>query len=295
MAMGINPTQRVLELVKAKGPVIPSQISGEIGTNIIIASAILSQLASTKGVKVSHVKVGGTPLYYTQGQEHRLQEYTKYLHEKERKAFDALKMQLVLRDTVLEPVMRVALREIKDFAIPLNVQTPEGIELFWKWYLISNEQAEVMLAQILGEKKEEPKTEQTTLEAAQAPAVQEIPVEKATEKAKEPKKKKTVTDAFINKVYEFFKKNGIEIGEQQINKTKTEAEFAISVPSPVGTIKYYCKAKDKKVCNDGDLSTAYVQGQIKKMPVLFLTNGGLTKKATEMLQREFSSINVKKI
>ncbi|MBN2454733.1 hypothetical protein JXB11_04265, partial [Candidatus Woesearchaeota archaeon] len=79
---------QVLELVNRRGPIIPSQISGEIGTDILLASAILSELASKKQIRVSKLKVGGTPLYYFPGQEEKLQEFIKYLNGKQREAYD---------------------------------------------------------------------------------------------------------------------------------------------------------------------------------------------------------------
>ena len=44
-----------------------------------------------------------------------------------------LRVKKVLRDISLEPVMRVALRELKDFAIPLNVKINGNSEVFWKF------------------------------------------------------------------------------------------------------------------------------------------------------------------
>ena len=67
------------------------------------------------------------------------------------------------------------------------------------------------------------------------------------------------------------------------------------MPSAVGSLIYYCKARSKKRISDSDLSSAFVQGQLKKLPVLFLTKGELTKKAKEMLSKEFKSIKIKKI
>jgi hypothetical protein len=287
----LSTSQKVLDIVQQSGPLIPSDVSKKIGTNIIIASALLSELASKKAVRMSYLKMGGTPLYYTTGQEGKLQEFIRFLHEKERKAYELLKTEMVLRDAAQEPVMRVALREIKDFAIPLNVQTETGIETFWKWYLNSNDEAEIKIKALLGEAEEET----PTLPAEEKPKAAVEQELKPLLEVKPKRISKPVSDTFLESVYEYFRKNGIEMISRDFNKKKTEAEFIISVPSPVGSIKYYCKAKDKKLCNDGDLSSAYVQGQVKKLPVLFLSNGGLTKKATEMLEREFSSINVKSL
>ena len=275
MAEENKVSQRVLEIVKVKGPVIPVQISTEIRISILLASAILSELVSNKQLKISSLKVGSTPLYYAQGQEEKLQGYVKYLHDKEKKAYELLKSLLVLRDKALEPVVRVALRQIKDFASQLHVQAGGDVEVFWKWYLMTNEEAEPLIRKLL--------------EAGKAVKKEE------TQKTILPKEVKKDAGEFIKKVMEYFGSNRIEVVERIENKKKTEAEFIISVPSPVGSIKYYCRAKDKKACNDGDLSSVYVQGQSKKLPALFLTTGKLTKKATAMLEKEFSTINVKQI
>ncbi len=288
--------QRVLELVRQKGPVFPAQVSVEIGTSSMLVSAMLSELASSSKVKISSVKVGGSPLYYTPGQEEKLQRYVKYLHEKEVRAYELLKSKMVLQDDVLEPVMRVALRQIKDFALPLNVQTPNGdVKLFWKWYMLSNDAAEPYINDILegGRKKEVavPSKPEAVIQEKQM-----VPDRQETLSVQKPKKQ-TSADAgeFVRKVMAYFSGSGIEVLEQYESKRKGDAEFVVSVPSPVGGIRYYCRAKDKKSCNDADLSTAYVQGQVKKLPVLFLASGKLTKKAAEMLEREFSAMKVKQI
>jgi len=46
----------VLQLIRMKGPIIPSQISKEINQDIMMTSAILSELASKKLINVSNLK-----------------------------------------------------------------------------------------------------------------------------------------------------------------------------------------------------------------------------------------------
>ena len=80
--MGEEIRDKILVLVKQKGPLLPVQLVKEIpGLNTIFAGAILSELYASKKVFISHIKVGGSPLYYVQGQEEKLQNYTQYLHE----------------------------------------------------------------------------------------------------------------------------------------------------------------------------------------------------------------------
>ena len=70
----------------------------------------------------------------------------------------------------------------------------------------------------------------------------------------------------------------------------------MKVPSAVGDLEYYCKAKSKKKITEIDLNAVFVQGQLKKLPVLFLITGDLTKKAQELLTTELNKgIIVRKI
>ena len=132
-----------------------------------MASAHLAELTASSRLKISTIKVGGSPLYYLPGQEAQLQKYTSNMNDKEKKAFDLLSQNKVLRDSEQEPVIRVALREIKDFAIQLNVNYDGNKEVFWKWYLANDQEAEQLIKsklQILEkpiEKKAEEKIEAT--------------------------------------------------------------------------------------------------------------------------------------
>ena len=155
---------KILEVVKIKGPVLPVLISKEIGSDILMASAHLAELTASGKLKISTIKVGGSPLYYLAGQELMLEKYTDNMNDKEKKAFDLLKEHKILRDSEQQPVIRVALREIKDFAIPLNVNYNNNKEIFWRWHLISNEDAEPLIKSKLEiiEIPIEKKTEQET-------------------------------------------------------------------------------------------------------------------------------------
>ncbi|MBI2142652.1 hypothetical protein HYU15_04175, partial [Candidatus Woesearchaeota archaeon] len=139
--------EKILGLIKERGPIIPSQIAKDLGTNILLASAILSELASRKLIGI---KVGGSPLYYMAGQEEKLQEYMDKLHDKEKAACEMLRDKKVLRDSSLDPVARVALRQCRDFAKPLEVTLGREKEIFWKWYMLPTESVEPIIKKELG-------------------------------------------------------------------------------------------------------------------------------------------------
>ena len=75
---------------------------------------------------------------------------------------------------------------------------------------------------------------------------------------------------------------------------EAEYDFLLQLASPVGQLHYYCKAKNKAKVGEADLSHAFVQGQLKKLPVLFLSPGVLTKPAQDLL-KELKGLTVKQV
>ncbi len=293
---------KILEIVKAKGPVLPVQISKEIGSNILMASAHLAELTASKRLKISTIKVGGSPLYYLPGQESILQKFTSNMNDKEKKAFDLLNQNRVLRDSEQEPVVRVALREIKDFAFPLNVTHNNNKEIFWKWYLTPNEEAEGIIKEKLNilEKPIERNMEERIQKQEIKEQKIEKPLETIQKEIKKPKiprkyKPREKEDIFLKEIMKFFEKNKINVISSDIIKKNSEMDFIVELPSIVGNLQYYCNARNKKKMNDSDLSHAYVKGQLKRLPVLVLSPGDLSAKAQEMIVRELNNLTFKKI
>ena len=295
----------ILQLINSNGPILPVHAAKAIGSNILMASAHLSELVSRKKVKVSKIKVGGSPLYYLPGQEPKLEGFSDNLNLKEKEAFELLRLKKILRDNAIEAVYRVALRQLKDFALPLEVKYNDTRELFWKWHTTTPEETNILIRQIITPPKPELKREQPISKPKQE-VQQRIPVKKIEkpkkpklklepkeiEKEAKPKIEEDITSPFIKQLEKYFSKNNIEIIETNIIRKASEIEFVIKVPSNVGSLIYFCKAKGKKRINDGDLSSAFIQGQTKKLPVLFLTKGELTKKAQEMLENEFKGMTL---
>ena len=298
--------EKILGIVRQNGPIIPVRVSKEINTSILMASALLSELVRDKLIKVSHIKVGSSPLYYVAGQEHKLQHYVDRLNSKEREVYNLLRQRTALKDSELEPVQRAAVRQIKDFAKAVEVTLGGKRELFWKWYLAPKDVVERLIKEELIAKpveKESPR-EEIKREVEAPPSKPEVTKIKEPEKPKvkvpvAPKVKKfvdrTVQDEFLSKITWYFRKRNIAVTDKNVVRRNSEIDFTIEIPSPVGALTYYCKAKSKARVNDRDLSSAYVQGQLKKLPVIFLYTGELTKKAKEMLNKEFENMTVKKI
>jgi hypothetical protein len=379
---------KILAFLKAKGPSIPVHMTKELKQDTIIIGAMLSGLAGAKKLLISNTKIGGSPLYYLKEDEAKLQDFSKYLNEKDLRAYELLKEKKVLRDKEMTPLLRVSLRAIKDFAKPVTVTVGNQDEIFWKWYLLKSDESEKLIRGFFGKPEKETtaqkeqkeaegiskkeaekpaKSASPAIESASAPAQKqpvqpepkgiaaeqkeklgkEVPVKMPRKKAApkyeleeeksliqarlelepdyskdskpgkkaEPKELSkpepkplskeltvplpaaplnfdAVTDKLHLKVKPFFENNKILIKALTIIKNGTEIEYLIEVPSAIGGVNHYCRAKSKKKINDADLTGVFLAGQMKKLPVIFITNGELSKKAKEMLNTELSNLKV---
>jgi hypothetical protein len=144
--------EKLLSIVEEKGPLLPAQINRALNTNVLFASAMLSEMVDQKKLKLSNMKVGGSPLYYCKGQEQRLVDFAEKLDAPYHNAFKLLKDKKILRDRDQQPAVRVCLREIKDFAVPLEVTANGSTDLFWKYYLISDDDAKASIKAYLESK-----------------------------------------------------------------------------------------------------------------------------------------------
>ncbi len=317
--------EKALQIVRSRGPLLPVQITKELGINVMFASALLSELVDKKVLKLSNTKVGGSPVYYVTGQEAKLQALRDKLNDKQQKAFDMLKQQKILRDSEQEPVIRASLRDIKDFAHQLQVSAGNVQEIFWKWYLVPDSEAEILIKQKLGMTGKTP--EHTNMQQEVQRHLSEIeydlkqleskkeemlkPAQKQKEefvrkvtkprkiedqqvKEQKPAEQASIdeTDKFMMQVLDYFKQNKIEVLSVKQIRKNLDFESLIEIPSAVGSISYFCKAKNKQKVTDADLSLLFVQSQIKKMPILFVTTGELTKKAQQLLTKEFKNITI---
>lgn len=323
-SMPSDSRDRALSIVKTKGPVLPGHINKELNVNVLFASAMLSELVDSKLIRLSHAKIGGSPVYYAPGQEPRLgQALYNYLNEKDKQTFNLLKQSGILRDSEQTPLVRVSLRQLKDFAFPLEVTLDDQKEIFWKWHLMIDSEAEALIKTALGvdkkeaddkRKKEEAKKAEQKAIRIQDPQPEELKTisdfMKEQEIVDEPKldltkpeparpkrgrkPKEQVLDVdWQDRIRKYFKDAEIALVEQ-IAAKKGDFEGLIEVPSSVGTIRYYCRAKKKSKLSQDDLAAAYAMGQLKGYPILLLTNGDLGKDAQQALP-SFRNLVIKKI
>jgi hypothetical protein len=189
---------KVVEFAKLNSPLLPAKIAKEFKIDNLIAGAVLSQLVSEGRLLVSTLKVGGSPLYYASERVAYLLDHTKYLNEKDQRTLAKLREEKVLLDSAQEPLYRVSLRAIKDFAKPITVKENDQEELFWKWFLISDDEAKTIIENMMHpkpkekplvekeEKKEEKKVEPKNDEASKPSALQFVEKDTSEEKKSKP-------------------------------------------------------------------------------------------------------------
>ena len=289
--------EQILALAQNK-PLLPNDVAKVLNTNMLMAAAMLSELSATKKLRVSRLKVGSSPLYFLPQKEEQLVDFLGSLSEKDRQTAEALRMNKVMKDSAQDPLTRVSLRQIGDFSRALTVTIESNDELFWKWFLVSDLEALEVIKSIVGGKKAVPEkeaveavkeksrvvgSEAMAQEMSQQQAVL-VPV-KQVSVADNSKRVMVSKDDFSKRVDSFFSSANINIIEQKMLKKGKEGVYVIELPSAVGRLTYYCKSKGKKSITEADVSQAFVEGQLRKLPVLMVSSGELNKKAKELLQQ----------
>lgn len=166
----------ILQMMQVKGPILPTQARKQLKLDSLYIGAYLSTLVSKGKVKVTNLKIGGSPLYYLPEHTHELERFTQYLNEKDQRIWQRLKEEGVLQDTSLTPLEQVSVRNIKDFAVELRVNKTE---VFWKYVLVSQEEATDKIKKIMGVSKEEPVQEKQAV-VQQESTSEEQPVTEMT-------------------------------------------------------------------------------------------------------------------
>ncbi len=277
-------TSKIISIIKLKGPVVPSQISGEIGYNQLMTSAMLSDLVSSKTLMISYLKVGSSPLYYFPEQKSMLENFIDKLPGKEKEAFLMIKRAVLVEDTKLEPVFKVAIRNLKDFAIPIQI-VDKGIDrIFWHFYTLPRDDAVKRIEDIL--KNEAPAKEEKK-EVKELVKEEKIePIKKIVRKRKVSKPAIKISTEEKSKLKEqilnFAKTIELEVAEEK-KSVKDEFHMLASVNSTLGKLPYLLIFKNKEIVNIKDLKDACKKGAKEKMPVLFITKGKLDENAEKSL------------
>jgi DNA-binding Lrp family transcriptional regulator len=301
--------KKILQILEQSGPSVPTPIAKKIGMQPMFASAILSELLNEKRIKTSSMKLGSSPLYFIPGQEQKLEDFTDNLTGVEKEAYLILKDNKLLEDINQEPKIRVALRGLKDFAIPIQ----HNGKLFWKYFTVPNEKIRNSMIdegepaigeRVLGQKIlqdikpenikskeqqfeeiiEQAEKKQEKEETAETIVKEEIKIEeKATieEKTKPVKLKKlTEKDIFLENVKRILYGKNIEILETiSYDKKQVIAKARVNVDQTC--ILFFL---DKNKPEEKDLFKAYKKAKEYKLPFYLVTNMEAPKKLQETVE-----------
>ena len=228
--------ERIVSTIRFKGPSLPVQIARAVNLEPLFASAFLSELYSEKKLRITNMKVGSSPLYYIQGQEPQLEKFTQYLNQKEKEAFELLKNSKILDDELQSPVIRVALRAIKDFASPVKARVNGVEKLFWRYYLVPDTDLSTLINQItiqqpienqylqqqyaqqpiqqsVQQQVQETPQQQIAQQIQQIPQIPQQQTDQVSQPLEKKKKKRTSPnkESFLNEIKEFLKNKNIEL------------------------------------------------------------------------------------
>ncbi|MBA7698971.1 hypothetical protein ES703_107655 [subsurface metagenome] len=266
LSLSIMPTQdtseikeKILFLLRKRGPSLPVHIAREVGLSILFASAFLSELVSERRIKISNMKVGNSPIYFIPGQESLLENFSQYLKSKERDAFILLKEKKFLEDKKQDPAIRVALRAIKDFAIPFK----KNEEIFWRYLTIPEKELKTKEKPRKIEKKIDEKLD-----------IFDKKPKKMTKK-KTPQKK---NDKFFNRVKEFLSKKSIEIVDIE-SFDKNELILCIKSQGERKLLVAY----NKKRINENDIVKANKRALESHLSYIILSLGEPLKKLNSLI------------
>lgn len=263
----IPTKERILAILRRRGPSLPVHVAREMEMSMLFASAFLSELLSEKKIKISFMRVGSSPLYFIAGQEVSLKKFSQYLGRKEKEAYSLLENKKFLKDTEQEPAIRVALRSMKDFAIPFK----KSEEIYWKFFTESEDNLKIL---------EKPKI-QKIIEKKQEKGLQIF--EKPINKKEKPVKKKTISkktnEKFFEKVKEFLSSKSIEITDI-INFNKGELILKVLVNNKPEILIAY----NKKRINETDIVKAHQKASELNLHYIVISLAEPAKKLKTFLE-----------
>ncbi len=268
---------RIISIMRIRGPCLPVHIAKEIGMSILFTSAFLSELISEKRIKISHMKVGSSSVHYLPGQKTRLENFSQHLKSREKDAYELLREKKFLRDIEQEPAIRVALRAIKDFAIPFN----RNNEIIWRYFTTPED-----------EFKTEPK-----IEIKQEPKVEIF--DKSVKEPEKPKKRKTIKkrkpsqkkdEKFFNKIKEFLSNKSIEIIDI-LGFSKGDLTLKIGVNSEERLLIAY----NKKRINEKDIIKASKKASELGLKYMIISLGEPLKKLNNFIEAIKNLSEIEKI
>ena len=282
-----NLKEKIMLTFKRRGPSLPVHIASETGLSMLFASAFLSELLSEKKIKLSFMKVGSSPIYLISGQEPMLERFSQHLKSKEKEAFELLKRKKFLKDEEQVPAIRIALREIRDFAIAFK----KNEEIFWRYFIIPENKFESPKIKPM-EKVPQPENKKKPEE--EISNKQELNIFDKQKTTKTSVKKRTTTkknnDKFFNKVKEFLSRRSIEILDIE-NFSKNDLILRVKTKGEEKLLVAY----NKKRISETEIIKAHKKATELNLKYIILSLGEPMKKLSILIEAVKSLEEIEKI
>ncbi len=279
--------EKIIFVFKKRGPSLPVHIASETGLSMLFASAFLSELLSEKKIKLSFMKVGSSPIYLISGQEPMLERFSQHLKSKEKEAFELLKRKKFLKDEEQVPAIRIALREIRDFAIAFK----KNEEIFWRYFIIPENEFESPKIKPM-EKVPQPEDKKKPEEGISNK--QELNIFDKQKTTKTSVKKRTTTkknnDKFFNKVKEFLSRRSIEILDIE-NFSKNDLILRVKIKEEEKLLVAY----NKKRISETEIIKAHKKATELNLKYIILSLGEPMKKLSILIEAVKSLEEIGKI
>ena len=225
----------------------------------------------------------------------QLENFIDNLSGVEKTAYLKLKQEKILQDDLQEPAIRVALRSIKDFAIPFKFQE----NLYWKYFTIQTSEIQFLLKPqaSLSQTQSPHMSLPSSISQEKSTIPQQLAQQSESKKplskvAKKPKPQKS--NEFIEHIKSFLEKKDIEL-LKEISSDKRELIGKIRINSGFGKLIFLLIAKNKKKLQQSDITLAYQKAIEEKMPCYILAYEEPSKKTLEFLEFYKNIIKIDKI
>ncbi len=310
---------KIIEYIRSEGICLPVRIAKAVSMEPIFVSAILSEMSNSHLVKTTYFRLGSSLFYYLEGQEDQVEKIgEKYLGGVERETFLLLKKEKIIIEDEQTPAIRVALKNIKDFAYSFKLNDKN----YWRYYLVSEKDAidKINASKEIDVVQEELSKEQNVLLNTKEQIYEkikeinsnksELEIVEVKKNEQEKNEEKTYSNTinirenpkfespisekkenkiiFLDEVKLFLKKMGFDYLDI-IEDNKNEIIGSIIANTSFGKNKYLVVARNKKILNDNDVLLAKEKSDSLKMPLIILGKDKLNKKAIDFIN-SFSNL-----
>jgi len=259
--------EKILNVVKSTGPVLPVEIVSKIGGDSLVANAYLSELVDGGQLKKSEERIGSVNLYFLEGQEDQV-----------KKRLNELNINLTPRQFTKKPIIKTKEIEDKQKAFAERLSKIESEE-YQRKKPKPKKSVMSFTKKLISRAKEEVIIQKPKLISK---------IEKPVQINSEPIIAEDF-DSFFDRAVSYLNNGNLKV----INENSEENICTIRAPSAVGPIRFHVRILDKKKLNKTDIAESYTAAIEKKMPVIVITSGEIAKTAKKYLKEIGGLVRVK--